>query len=139
MSITNGVELHKDCTGCIFQCITFDLEGSGLIWHHEDWFFGEAFLHFIKGLLSSVIPNKGLIFLEEFVHGLGKFREFPNEASIKVSKSKERAYLFNILGDWPVASAWKSSPVQSLGFFWQDQDRDQSLYFEKPQKTALNR
>ena len=31
-----------------------------------------------------------------------EFREFPNKASIKVSKSKERAHLFNILGDWPV-------------------------------------
>ena len=81
------------------QCITFDLEGSGLIWHHEDGFFGEMFLHFVKGLLSSIVPNKGLVFLEEFVHGLGEFGEFPNEASIKVSKSKEGAYLFNTLGD----------------------------------------
>ena len=114
------------------------LEGSCLIWHHKDRFFSEAFLYFVEGLLSSIVPDKGLIFLEEFVQRLGEFREFPNEALIKVSKSKERAYLFDILGDWPVTSAWKSSPVQSLGFFWQDIDRDQSLYFEKPQKTALN-
>ena len=77
----------------------FDLEGSCLIQHHEDGFFGEAFLHFVEGLLSGVIPNKGLVFLEEFVHGLGEFREFLNEASIKVSESKERAHLFYALGD----------------------------------------
>ena len=71
----------------------FDLEGSCLIWH------------FVKGLLGSIIPNKGLVFLEEFIHRLGKFREFLNEALIKVSKSKERAYLFYVLGDWPVADS----------------------------------
>ena len=73
-----------------------------MVQHHEDRFFSEVFLHFVKGLLSSIVPNKGLVLLEEFVHGLGEFGEFLNEALIKVSKSKERAYLFNVLGDWPV-------------------------------------
>ena len=75
---------------------------SHSIWHHKDRFFSKVFLHFVEGLLSDVIPNKGLVLLKEFVHRLSEFREFLNEASIKVSKSKEGAYLFNILGDWPV-------------------------------------
>ena len=118
MSITINVELHKDCTRCIFRCITFNLEGSCLIQHHKDRFFGEAFLHFVKGLLSSIIPNERLIFLEEFVHGLGEFREFPNEVSIKVSKSKEGMYLFYVLGDWPVTDSVKFHGVHHhLAFF----------------------
>ena len=118
MSITVDVKLHKDCTRCIFRCITFDLEGSCLIWHHKYRFFGKAFPHFIEGLLSSIVPNKGLVFLEEFVHGLGEFGEFPNEASIKVSKSKEGVYLFNILGDWPVMDSIEFCGVHHhLAFF----------------------
>ena len=89
-----------------------------MVWHHEDRFFGEALLHFVKGLLSSVIPNKGLVFLEEFVHGLGEFREFPNEVLIKVSESKERAYLFYALGDWPVMDSVEFGRVHHhLAFF----------------------
>ena len=118
MSITIDVKLRKDCTRCIFRCITFDLEGSCLIWHHEDGFFGKVFLHFIEGLLSSIIPNKGLVFLEEFVHGLGEFREFLNEASIEVSESKEGVHLFYILGDWPVADSVEFGGVHHhLAFF----------------------
>ena len=89
-----------------------------MIWHHEDGFFGEAFLHFIKGLLSSIIPNKGLVFLKEFVYGLSKLGKFPNEASIKVSKSKERAHLFNAFGDWPVTDSIEFCGVHHhLAFF----------------------
>ena len=89
-----------------------------MIWHHKDRFFSKAFLHFVKGLLSSIVPNKGLVFLEEFVHGLGEFREFLNEASIKVSKSKERVHLFYALGDWPVMDSIKFGGVHHhLAFF----------------------
>ena len=114
MSISVDVKLRKDCAGCIFQCITFDLEGLCLIQHHEDRFFSEALLHFIEGLLSGIIPNKGLVFLEEFVHGLGKFREFPNEVSVEVSKSKEGMHLFDILGDWPVVDSIEFGGVHHL-------------------------
>ena len=89
-----------------------------MIQHHEDRFFGKAFLHFIKGLLSSIVPNKGLVFLEKFVQGLGEFGEFLNEALIKVSKSKERMYLFYILGDLPVTDSVKFGVVHHhLAFF----------------------
>ena len=118
MSITIDIELHKDCTRCIFQCITFNLEGLCLIQHHKDRFFSKAFLHFIESFLSGIIPNKGLVFLEEFVQWLGEFREFPNEASIKVSESKERAYLFYVLGDWPVMDSVEFCGVHHhLAFF----------------------
>ena len=89
-----------------------------MIQHHEDGFFSEAFLHFVKGLLSSIIPNERLVFLEEFVHGLGEFRKFPNEASIEVSKSKEGAYLFYAFGDWPVMDSIEFGGVHHhLAFF----------------------
>ena len=118
VSITIDVELCKDCTRCIFQCITFDLKGLCLIWHHEDRFFSEVFLHFVEGLLSGIVPNKGLVFLEEFVHRLGKFGEFPNEVSIKVSESKERMHLLYILGDWPVMDSVEFGGVHHhLAFF----------------------
>ena len=131
MSITIDVELHKDYARCIFQCITFNLEGSCLIWHHKDRFLGKAFLHFIEGLLSSIIPNKGLVFLEEFVQWLGKFGEFLNEASIKVSKSKERAYLFYILGDWPVADFIKFCRVHHHLAFFDNKAKVFDLHFAK--------
>ena len=131
MLITIDVELHKDCTRCIFWCIIFDPEGSCLIWHHEDGFFGEAFLHFVKGLLSSVIPNKGLVFLEEFVHGLGKFGEFLNEVLIKVSKSKKRVHLFNILGNWPVTDSIEFHGVHHYLAFFDNKAKVFDLHFTK--------
>ena len=131
MSITIDIELHKDCTRCIFQCITFNLERLGLIQHHEDRFFGEAFLHFIKGLLSSIIPNKGLVFLEEFVYRLGKFREFLNEVSVKVSKSKEGAYLFNTLGDQPVMDSIEFHGVHHHLAFFNNKAKVFNLYLAK--------
>ena len=75
-------------------------------------------LHFVEGLLSSSILNKGLVFLEEFVYGLGEFGEFLNKALIKVSKSKEGAYLFDVLGDSPVADFIEFGGVHHhLAFF----------------------
>ena len=102
-----------------------------MIWHHKNRFFGKAFLHFIEGLLSSVIPNKGLVFLEEFVHGLGEFGEFPNEVLIKVSKSKEGAYLFNILGDWPVMDSIEFCGVHHHLAFFDDKAKIFNLHFAK--------
>ena len=131
MSITIDIKLHKDCTRCILGCITFNLEGLSLIQHHEDWFFGEAFLHFVKGLLGSIIPNKWLVFLEELVHGLSKFREFPNKTSIKVSESKEEAYLFNILGDWPVMDSIELGGVHHHLAFFDNKAKVFNLCFAK--------
>ena len=68
--------------------------------------------------MSSIVPNDRLVFLEEFVHGLGEFREFLNEVSIKVSESKEGAYLFYTFGDWPVADSVEFGEVHHhLAFF----------------------
>ena len=93
-------------------------DASHLIWHHEDRFFGEVFLHLVEGLLSGIVPNEGLVFLVEFVHGLSEFGEFPNEVLIEVSKSKERAYLFYALGDWPVVDSIEFGGVyHHLAFF----------------------
>ena len=102
-----------------------------MIQHHEDGFFSEAFLHFVEGLLSSIIPNEGLVFLEEFVQGLGKFGEFLNEASIKVSKSKERAYLFDILGDWPVTDSIEFYGVHHHLAFFNNKAKIFNLCFAK--------
>ena len=76
------------------------------------------FLHLVKSLLSCVIPNKRLVFLEKFVHGLGEFGEFPTEALVKFSKSQEGAYLFDALGDWPVTDSVEFHGVHHhLAFF----------------------
>ena len=108
-----------------------DLEGSCLIQHHKDRFFGKEFLHFVKGLLSSIIPDKGLVFLEEFVQRLGEFREFPNEASVKVSKSEERAHLFNVLGDWLVTDSVEFCGVHHHLAFFDNKAKIFDLHFAK--------
>jgi hypothetical protein len=40
---------------------------------------------------------------------------------------------------FPKLNAWKSGPVRSFVYIWQDRDWDRSLQVDGPQKTALNR
>ena len=102
-----------------------------MIWHHKDRFFSKVFLHFIEGLLSSIVPNKGLVFLEELVYGLGEFGELPNEVLIKVSKSKEGMYLFNVLGDWPITDSIEFCRVHHHLAFFNNKAKIFNLHFAK--------
>ena len=60
---------------------------------------------------------------------LGEFGEFPNEASIKVSESKERAYLFYVLGDWPVMDSVEFCGVHHHLAFFDNKAKVFNLHF----------
>ena len=103
MSVAVSVSLSQNGSRCVFGCVAFDLEGSGLICHYKDRFFCELFFEAVKAFLGFVGPFEFRVFLEEFVEGFGQFGEFVDESSVEVSKSQEGSDLFHGGRDWPIS------------------------------------
>ena len=101
-----------------FRCVGFYSERFRGIGHEKDGSGEEFGFESFECVLSFSGPFPFNVFLHQFVKWFSDIGISTNEASVEVTKTKERSYLFYRGRDWPVAKSVEFDGVHGdmIGF-----------------------
>jgi len=118
VSVIVWVQLWEDHSCSIFRRITFYLKGFRVVWHGQDRFFSELFLHIFKCILAFLGPIKSFVFSQKVIQQVCNVGEVSNKSAVEISKTKESSNLFDSRGDQLILNFFQFQGVHgNFSFF----------------------
>ena len=118
VSVAVWVQLWEDHSCSIFWCFTFYLKGFWVVWHGQDRFFSELFLHTFECILAFLGPIKSFVLSQKVIQRVRDVGEISNKSVVEISKNEESSNLFDSRGDRPILNSFQFWGVhKNFSFF----------------------
>jgi len=111
VAVRVGLEENPSRRG--FRGIGGNGERCREVWEMEDWFRQEEGFEGVEGFLAGGGPVPLEVFLGEVNEGTGDVRIVRDESSVEIGEAKERAYVLDFCGGWPLGNSIEFDGIHS--------------------------